>query len=109
MFFTGYEYGNWAGTFQGTSYEPYRGIAFSNGVMWALITIEFTGTVDGHSGTAMMQLTVNAPPDVTMDGKWVITSGTGGLRHLHGFGSWTYVGSNDDFSWADYSGTVWVK
>jgi hypothetical protein len=106
--FTGYEYGGWTGTFTGTSYEPFEGIVFKNGTLWAVITINFQGTVFGQSGSAVMKLTVNAPPDVTMGGSWVIVSGSGGLRNLHGFGSWTYVGDAATYSYADYAGTVWM-
>jgi len=116
QFFTGYEYGGWTGTFTGTSYEPFEGIIFKSGTLWAIITINFTGTVFGKSGTAVMKLTVNAPPPpVTMGGRWVIVSGSGGLRHLHGFGTWTFVNDvfSDDgeivlYSYADYDGTVWM-
>ena len=116
QFFTGYEYGGWTGTFTGTSYEPFKGIVFKSGTLWAIITINFTGTVFGQSGTAVMKLTVNAPPDVTMGGRWLIVSGSGGLRHLHGFGTWTYAGDFPpgdadvpaDTSYGDYDGTVWM-
>ena len=116
QFFTGYEYGGWTGTFTGTSYEPFKGIVFKSGTLWAIITIDFEGSVLGRSGSAVMKLTVNAPPDVAMGGRWVVVSGSGGLRHLHGSGTWTYAGdvpSEDpdvppDTSFADYDGTVWM-
>ena len=117
QFFTGHEHGGWTGTFEGTSYEPFTGIIFKSGTLWAIITINFEGTVFGQSGTAVMKLTVNAPPPpVTMGGRWVIVSGSGGLRHLHGFGTWIYVGDiptgdpdvPPDTSYADYDGTVWM-
>jgi hypothetical protein len=116
QFFTGYEYGGWTGTFTGTSYEPFHGIVFKSGTLWAIITINFEGTVLGQSGTAVMKLTVNAPPDATMGGRWVIVDGSGGLRRLHGSGSWIYVGDiptgddtvPPDTSFGDYEGTVWM-
>lgn len=116
QFFTGYEYGGWTGTFEGTSYEPFRGIVFKSGTLWAIITINFAGSVLGQTGTAVMKLTVNAPPDATMGGRWQIVSGTGGLRHLHGFGTWINVGDvptgdpdvPPDTSYGDYEGTVWM-
>jgi hypothetical protein len=56
-----------------------------------------------------MKVTVNAPPDVTMGGTWVIVDGSGGLRHLHGFGKWVYVGDiPPGTSFADYEGRVWM-
>ena len=48
QFFTGYEYGGWTGTFTGTSYEPFKGIVFKSGTLWAIITINFGGTVWMH-------------------------------------------------------------
>ena len=116
QFFAGDEYGGWTGTFTGTSYEPFKGIVFKSGTLWAIISINFEGTVFGQSGTAVMKLTVSAPPDVTMGGRWVIVSGSGGLRHLHGFGTWIYAGDYppdeeggpSDTSYADYDGTVWM-
>jgi len=109
QFFTGYEYGAWTGTFDGTSYEPFKGVVFKSGTLWAIITINFTGTVLGEHGTAVMKLTVNAPPDVTMGGRWEIVSGSGGLRHLHGFGTWIYVGDAATYSYGDYEGKVWMR
>jgi hypothetical protein len=116
QFFTGVEYGGWTGTFEGTSYEPFKGIIFKSGTLWAIITINFEGTVFGQNGTAVMKLTVDAPPDVTMGGTWVIVSGSGGLRHLHGFGTWEYEGDiptgdpdvAPDTSYGNYDGTVWM-
>jgi hypothetical protein len=116
QFFTGYEYGGWTGTFTGTSYEPFKGIVFKDGTLWAVITINLEGAVFGRRGTAVMKLTVNAPPDVTMDGRWVIVDGSGGLRHLRGCGTWIYAGdiptedgSEPDTSYADYEGMVWMR
>ena len=48
QFFTGYEYGGWTGTSTGTSDEPFKGIVFKSGTLWAIITINFGGTVWMH-------------------------------------------------------------
>ncbi len=110
QFFTGYEYGGWTGTFTGTSYEPFNGVIFKSGTMWAIITINFTGTVLGENGTAVMKLTVNAPPPpAIMGGRWAIVSGSGGLRHLHGFGTWIWVADMATYSYGNYDGTVWMR
>jgi hypothetical protein len=110
--FSGWENGAWTGTFQGSSYEPFWGISFKDGSMWALITINFEGSVNGRRGSAVMQLTVNAPPadtGVAMNGRWVITSGSGGLRGLQGAGTWVFTGANDTNGFADYCGAVWLR
>ncbi|MFH0916896.1 MAG: hypothetical protein V1912_10695 [bacterium] len=89
-FFHGHEHGWFTVTFASTepTFEPYVGKVSKDGSMWAIITISFTGTVGGVPGTAVIRLTVNAVPGETMGGRWVIVSGSGGLRHLHGMGTW---------------------
>lgn len=52
----------------------------------------FTGTVDSKSGTLTMHLEAKfSYPTVTypsLEGTWVIVSGTGDLGNLHGEGTW---------------------
>jgi hypothetical protein len=52
----------------------------------------FTGTVDGKSGTFTMLLKAKFTyPTITypsLEGTWVIISGTGELANLHGQGTW---------------------
>jgi hypothetical protein len=105
------ERGTWTGTFSGISYEPYSvmvDLATDN--LWALITINFRGTVAGHRGTAVIGLTVDSPSPFgeTMGGHWVVMSGTGGLRHLFGAGLWKFTGSDETHGYADYWGAYWL-
>jgi hypothetical protein len=108
-YFSGYEYGKWTGAFRGCSYEPFAGVAYADESLWAIITIDFRGRVNGVSGEMVMQLTVDANTDGSMGGQWAIISGAGGLRHLRGVGTWvfTHASSDDVYGFADYEGVVW--
>jgi Protein of unknown function (DUF3224) len=109
-YFSGYELGRWTGGFEGTSYEPFGGVAYPDGRLWAVITINFKGTVDGVRGKFVMQLTALYPLTEGADdegGMWTIISGTGGLRSLRGVGSWVYTHSDEQYSYGDYSGVMW--
>jgi hypothetical protein len=106
QYFHGHEHGTWTGTFEGTALEPYFGVLFDSGKLWAVIMIDFTGTVDGVSGEALIRLTVKADLVGNMGGHWKVVRGTGGLRHLRGQGTWIYTGDSADgmTGYADYSG-----
>jgi hypothetical protein len=106
QYFHGHEHGSWTGTFEGTSHEVYFGVIYPSGYLWAVIFINFTGTVDGVSGGAVIRLSVSAPPNQTMGGRWKVVRGTGGLRGLRGSGTWVYTGDSADLmtSYADYNG-----
>ena len=72
------------------------------------IDLNFTGSVNGVPGTAVMRLT--ACPQMT-DGRWQVIGGTGGLRHLSAMepGGWTSAREwPDDWAPANYTGTVWL-
>jgi hypothetical protein len=113
MYIYGYELGNWTGSFQGNSYEPYTGVIRALGTLdqsvWAIITVNFQGKVNGVRGEAVMQLNVEEPATGGIFGEWAIMSGTGGLRHLRGAGTWVYTHSSADevYGFADYTGAVW--
>ena len=97
------ERGVWAGTFEGTSVEPWCFYVDPDGDLWALITIHFRGKVDGRRGTADIALTVEIPNGSTepMSGSWAVQSGTGGLKHLFGVGTWVEDVANGH---GDYTG-----
>lgn len=107
MYFSGYEFGKWTGAFRGCSYEPFAGVSYADGSLWAIITIDFKGRVEGARGEMAMQLTVDANADGSMGGQWAIISGTGGLRHLRGVGTWVFTHGDDVYGYADYQGVVW--
>jgi hypothetical protein len=109
VFVHGWEWGAWTGTFVGSSYEPLRAVFHKNGNLWGIITINFTGTVAGVSGEAVIRLTVNGTPEERMHGRWVIISGSGGLDGLHGMGTWMDKTPPDyPTGLADYSGECWL-
>jgi hypothetical protein len=107
VYFSGYEFGNWTGSFKGRSYEPFAGVSHPDNSLWAIITIDFTGRVDCARGGMTMQLTVDANSDGTMGGQWAIISGIGGLRHVRGVGTWVFTHGDDVYGYADYQGVVW--
>lgn len=109
QYFSGYELGIWTGTFQGTSVEPFVGVIYPDGSLWALITVKFKGAVDGVRGKFVMQLTVDAPLDATMGGQWAIMSGSGRLKDLRGVGTWVFTDADDVYGYADYSGVIWWR
>lgn len=106
----GYELGNWTGAFRGSSYEPYTGVVRGDGSVWAIITVNFKGRVNGAGGKMVMQLNVEEPVGDGIFGQWAIMSGSGGLRHLRGAGTWVYTHSSSDsvYGYADYKGAVWM-
>ena len=118
LVFTGWELGLWTGTFQGSSFEPYKGTVHGKGSLNAEIWAELEGTVGDKSGTLVIKLTVLALPDKVMDGQWVILGGTDGMAKAQGQGGWRYAGDTtvvdaDGVEWpasfADYWGKISVK
>ena len=102
------ERGMWTGTFTGTSVEPWSFYVDAAGNAWALITIHFKGSVDGHRGKAVIQLTVELPfgsPSDEMGGNWAVVSGKGGLKGLFGMGQWSI---KDPSPFAEYTGVYWL-
>lgn len=107
-FIEGKDTGTWTGTFTGTSTEEFilvnhakAGFNYYSGV------IEFTGTVQGQSGTMVIRTNGKQDPGTVVpgpglwEGSWVIVSGTGDLVNVHGQG--TFTGPSLDL---DYSGQI---
>ncbi len=83
----------WYGTLSGTSFDVGKVVIHPSG-NWNYRAIgDFTGTVDGKSGTLQMLL-VGSRPDAISEwqGTWVILSGTGELEDLHGQGTFWGLG-----------------
>ena len=55
-FFTGAENSAWTGGFEGTAYKTYTGVFHGNGMQWVKLTINFTGSVLGRTGTMAMEM-----------------------------------------------------
>ena len=108
--FNNQERGVWTGTFTGTSVEPWVFFVDPDNNAWAMITIHFTGTVEGRYGRADIALAVDVPAGSEgMGGQWAVIHGKGGLKHLGGMGTWVWTGDEPDGSrsYADYSGAIW--
>ena len=83
------EWENWAGDFEGTAEAFFRVGMFSSAGFWNVwLRTTFTGTVNGKSGTLVIQLVGKKPDGQDWDGQWVILSGTGELADLRGRGTW---------------------
>ncbi len=108
---TGIEWGTWVGTFQGTSVEPFKGEYFRNSGFWFIITVNFTGSVHGVDGTAVIRVTINDIPDTPfgMGGRWTVVKGSGGLKQLHGMGTWFLARLGNLGPEMDYTGEVWLQ
>lgn len=110
-FMTGWQYGYWEGTFEGTYTDTFKFVLFkaSEERYWMNIhfAMDFTGSVNGVPGTVEMRLTCR--PQMS-DGSWQVIGGTGGLKHLVGHGTWTFADEEWPGDWAmfDYKGTVWL-
>jgi hypothetical protein len=77
----------WSGSFEGTSFDTFQGVIFPSGTLVATLTVHFDGTVLGESGKMTMEVTCLAT-DESFGGRWVIRNGTGGLKGVHGYGTW---------------------
>jgi hypothetical protein len=108
-FLTGFEIGTWSGTFAGTAYEPFKALVVNAGGLWATLTINFRGEVNGVRGKMRMQVIAYAPadPNQPMNGSWWIEKGCGRLHGLHGAGTWTtYL---DESVAPTYTGAIWFE
>ncbi len=102
--------GTWTGTLRGSSYDVFE-MTWTppfgdtvHGAAWGTLTAVFTGRVSGRHGTLTLLFSMREPADdALLSGTWVIVSGTKGLRHVRGSGTW--VGSGVDSS-ATYGGTI---
>ena len=98
----GEETGTWSGTFTGTSFDFFELVAHPSGFVTCQGLIDFTGTVNGVSGTMIIKFIGKKTGDPLLwSGTWVIISGTGGLANLRGRGTWW--GPSLDL---DYSGNI---
>ena len=78
---------------------------------WIKADRVFTGTVLGVSGGLTIRLEANGygnsmrgPAYYDLEGTWVIISGTGGLKNLHGQGTWWHTRTG--FAGIEYEGQV---
>jgi hypothetical protein len=95
----GEETGTWTGTFVGTSFDFFELIVHPSGFVTCQGLIDFTGTVNGESGTMIIKFIGKKTGDPMLwSGTWVIISGTGGLANLHGRGTWEGPSFNLDYS-----------
>lgn len=79
----------WLGDFAGTSQAVFRVEIFSEGFWNVWLRSTFTGTVQGKSGTLVIQLVGKRTGEpFWWYGQWVILSGTGELANLRGQGTW---------------------
>ena len=76
------------GTLLGTLDCQVRGLVRPIGEGTARIICTFTGTVQGHSGTAVLRANETFAGD-SANGRFVLAEGTGDLANLHGQGSFT--------------------
>jgi hypothetical protein len=82
----------WVGDLAGTSQAAFRVEIFTEGFWNVWLRSTFTGTVQGKSGTLVIQLvgkrTMWDAERFWWYGQWVIISGTGELENLRGQGNW---------------------
>ena len=90
------EWENWEGDFTGTSVAVFRVEMFRSGFWNVWLRSTFTGTVNGKSGTAVIQLLGKKPSGEDWYGQWVVISGTGELANLRGRGTWWGPGYRSD-------------
>ena len=101
-FIYGEDVGTWTGTFDGTSDETFIVVVHRSGFMYYKGLLDFTGTVDGKSGTLVIRTVGKYDPGTEeWSGQWVIISGTDDLANLRGQGTFRGI------SYAvEYSGKV---
>jgi hypothetical protein len=110
LLFTGTEYADWTGTFRGSSVEPFHGVFLPDGGYRLVVTANFKGSVYKENGKrlgtgkAVIEITGIGNPDGTAGGTWTVVSGSGGLKHLHGTGTW--IGTETGLP---YTGEVWLE
>jgi hypothetical protein len=90
------EYENWTGAFEGTAEAVFRVEMFRSGFWNVWLRSTFDGTVNGKSGTLVIQLVGKKPGVEDWYGQWVILSGTGELADLSGRGTWGGPGYRSD-------------
>ena len=76
------------GTLSGTLVCQVSGLVRPTGEGTANATCTFTGTVGGHSGTAVLRINETFAGD-SIHGRFVLADGTDDLANLHGQGSFT--------------------
>jgi hypothetical protein len=105
------EFSTFTGTFAGTSVDEFVVVCHQQSPdvsrNYVKGTIEFTGDVEGQTGTMVMKFVGKQtsdtcdPSGAIWSGTWVILQGGGELADLHGHGTWT--GPSFDL---DYAGQV---
>ncbi len=79
----------WIGDFTGESDAVFRVEIFTYEGFWNVwLRSTFTGTVQGKSGTLVIQLVGKKPEGLDWYGQWMIISGTDELANLRGQGVW---------------------
>ena len=85
-FISATEHDTFTETFSGSGVGPFTVRVDPNGFMTGRGRTTFTGSVDGKSGTLVIQWTGNTKTLGKWHCKWVILSGTGELANLRGSG-----------------------
>jgi hypothetical protein len=101
------EHDTWTGTFTGTSESFFRVGIFSKAGFWNVwLEGTFTGWVLDKYGTMTFNLVGKKPDGGEWYGQWVILSGTGDLKDLHGQGNWWGPGFGAPGPDIYYSGNI---
>jgi len=102
----GDENGVWTGTISGPSHEDFVAQWDKAGDLRATLWSTFTGAeVNGAHGDMTMRISCVAPADGSFfGGEWKILTGTEGLTHVRGEGTWW--GADDG---VHYSGLIWEQ
>ncbi len=102
------EYETWEGDFEGTAVSFFRVLWFKypKGPLNVWLRSDFEGTVDGKTGTLVIQLVGWRYLPDDRYGEWVIISETGDLANLHGRGYWGGPGFGASGPDIRYSGQI---
>ncbi len=101
-FVLGEETGTWTGTFTGTSQDYFQAVMQPSGdVYLSYGLIFFEGTVEGRSGTLVINFAPGEKVEGEWSGTWEIMSGTDELENIRGRGCWW--GPSFDL---DYNGKI---
>ena len=105
-FWTTHENGEWTGIFEGKSSEEGKVVAHCNGDTSFNAIVSFDEVmVDGKRGSLTMSVVGQFPADATeWTGSFVITHGTGELKHLRGQGIFWGAGADwDQWGYVNYA------
>jgi hypothetical protein len=88
-FVLGEETGTWTGSFTGTSHDYFQAVKHPSGdVYLSYGLIFFEGTVEGRTGTMVINFAPGEKVDEVWSGRWQILSGTDELENIRGRGYW---------------------